>query len=928
MSADSTGKGSDDRWERLQELFSRAVELPAAERQAFVAKETSGDTELRAELLDLLVCDAGSARTGPLTLALGAALDTTTRDRRKALLGRVVGNYKLVSVLGHGGTGTVYLGERADRQYSAQVAVKIVDNGTMQGELGLRFRAERQILASLNHPNIARLLDAGETDEGNPYLVMEYVHGEQLDRYCDRQRLGVRERMQLFLDICSAVQYAHQNLVVHRDLKPANILVTAEGAPKLLDFGIAKLLDAGEAAAAMALTRMNDRLLTPEYASPEQILGRPVTTASDVYALGVVLYELLTGLRPYTVPASASQLELERSICITDPPKPSAAVRRARDNGPLEGQSEMLAVAAARRLTPEKLQKRLGGDVDSIVLRALRKEPTHRYNSIEQFASDVRRYLAREPVQARQGNWLYYSRRFVRRHAFGVAAGATFVVFLVVFAMVSNIQAQRIAAERDRVMQENSRAEEVSEFMLETFSNGDPFTYATKAGATPDTAEELLAQAGRRIREDLNKHPLVRAKLLETLGRAYRRRGDDKSAISYLQDAVQIRKSLSGGRGDMETASALVELAMTMREGGDMLGSDGVLAEAAAITQGLKQQRSLTYARILANRGRAQIKLGKPDAAQAYYSEALALLQDLQLSRDPEAAQLLIDQSSAFVWQDDLLAAERTARAALDIYATTLNKLHPDRIYAQSQLGDTLRLQGRLDEASVLLKEALAGNRTVYGENGRPVADVLDSLGKVRRGQHDLTEAEQYAQEALDTQIRGVEGANHWRTAYYRTSLGAIQIERKEYAAAEAQLRAAITTLEKTVPADHPYMASAEHYLGEALLRSNRLKDAEAAFMGAMNRSRRANEPEWRAARSASGLGEALYRQGRASEAEPFLVNSYRTLSADRNADASAQATARERVVRFYTDRGQLQKLHALTEETRPETSSAAARTD
>jgi serine/threonine protein kinase len=402
MSADSTGKGSDDRWERLQELFSRAVELPAAERQAFVAKETSGDTELRAELLDLLVCDAGSARTGPLTLALGAALDTTTRDRRKALVGRVVGNYKLVSVLGHGGTGTVYLGERADRQYSAQVAVKIVDNGTMQGELGLRFRAERQILASLNHANIARLLDAGETDEGNPYLVMEYVHGEPLDRYCDRQRLGVRERLQLFLDICSAVQYAHQNLVVHRDLKPANILVTAEGTPKLLDFGIAKLLDAGEAAAAMALTRMNDRLLTPEYASPEQILGRPVTTGSDVYALGVVLYELLTGLRPYTVPASASQLELERSICITDPPKPSAAVRRARDSGPLEGQSEMLAVAAARRLTPEKLQKRLSGDIDSIVLRALRKEPAHRYNSIEQFASDVRRYLAREPVQARQ----------------------------------------------------------------------------------------------------------------------------------------------------------------------------------------------------------------------------------------------------------------------------------------------------------------------------------------------------------------------------------------------------------------------------------------------------------------------------------------------------------------------------------------------
>ena len=463
MSASDTGRSSGDRWERLQELFSRAVELPGAERPAFVARETAGDTELRTELLELLACDnGGGARTGPLTLALGAALDTTTRDRRKALVGRVLGNYKLVSVLGHGGTGTVYLGERADRQYSAQVAVKIVDSGTMQGELGLRFRAERQILASLNHANIARLIDAGETEEGNPYLVMEYVHGEPLDRYCDRQQLGVRERLQLFLDICSAVQYAHQNLVVHRDLKPANILVTAEGAPKLLDFGIAKLLDAGDAAAAaMALTRMNDRLLTPEYASPEQILGRPVTTASDVYALGVVLYELLTGLRPYTVPASASQLELERSICITDPLRPSGAVKRARESGPLEGQSEMLAVAAARKLTPDRLQKRLVGDIDAIVMRALRKEPQHRYNSIEQLASDIRRYLTREPVQARQGNWLYYSQRFIRRHAFGVTAGVAFVVFLVTFGIVATIQAQRIAAERDRVKLENARAEKV-----------------------------------------------------------------------------------------------------------------------------------------------------------------------------------------------------------------------------------------------------------------------------------------------------------------------------------------------------------------------------------------------------------------------------------------------------------------------------------
>ncbi|HEY8539816.1 MAG TPA: serine/threonine-protein kinase, partial [Steroidobacteraceae bacterium] len=277
----SSGSGTDSNWERLQQLFSRAVELPPEQREEFVKRETADNPELREELLGLLACDSGDS-TGPLTAALGAAIDATTRDRRRAMLGKIVGNYRLTSILGHGGTGTVYLAERADRQYSAQVAVKIVDSAT-PGDLGMRFRAERQILASLNHPNIARLLDAGETDDGYPFLIMEYVHGEPIDRYCDRLQLDLNKRLELFLEVCAAVQYAHQNLVVHRDLKPANILVTVEGKPKLLDFGIAKLLDVGEAAAMLALTRMNDRLLTPEYASPEQILGRPVTTASDVY---------------------------------------------------------------------------------------------------------------------------------------------------------------------------------------------------------------------------------------------------------------------------------------------------------------------------------------------------------------------------------------------------------------------------------------------------------------------------------------------------------------------------------------------------------------------------------------------------------------------------------------------------------------------
>jgi eukaryotic-like serine/threonine-protein kinase len=909
MSADSTGKGSSERWERLQELFSRAVDLSGPQRKVFVETETAGDAELRTELLELLACDNGGARTGPLTLALGAALDTTTRDRRKALVGRTLGNYKLVSVLGHGGTGTVYLGERADRQYSAQVAVKIVDNGTMQGELGLRFRAERQILASLNHANIARLIDAGETEEGNPYLVMEYVHGEPLDRYCDREQLGLRERLQLFLDICGAVQYAHQNLVVHRDLKPANILVTAEGAPKLLDFGIAKLLDAGEAAAAMALTRMNDRLLTPEYASPEQILGRPVTTASDVYALGVVLYELLTGLRPYLVPASASQLELERSICISDPLRPSAAVKRARESGPLEGQSEMLAVAVARRVTPEKLQKRLVGDIDAIIMRALRKEPQHRYGSIEQLAADVRRYLSREPVSARQGNWLYYSQRFVRRHAFGVSAGSAFVIFIIAFGIAMSVQSERIREQRDLAQQEGKRAERVSTFMLNVFDAADPLQSWGTVGREI-TARELLDQAARSIQGELNEQPEARARLLETIGRAYHRQGNPERAVVFLEDAVRIREANAATPGSTMGA-ALTELATALRKAGRFEESDRRLREAMEFSRKAKDEHSQAYARLLRDIGRLEIDEGHPEEAEKHLTAALQLTTELLGPRDVEVASVLSDISVARSWREDLDGAERTAQEAVAIYEKTTNLLHPDRIMADYRLAEVYFQRGRITEASALYERALAAQKLLYGESSGRVADTLDSLARVRLVQNRVAEAEKLTREALSAYVKS-RGEEQYGAAYLQSSLAQILTKQGKYKEAEQLLRKALDVFARTLPGDHQYVASSEYLLGEVLLATNRLHDAEAVLTASRNRWLRSDAPEWRAARSASALGEVLYREGRAAEAEKYLLEGYRGLMAASAADQDTKVQARERMARFYTDRGERHKLDEL----------------
>ncbi|MFL6547686.1 MAG: protein kinase domain-containing protein [Povalibacter sp.] len=907
VSVTPEGAGVDPAFARMEALFNEASVLPKEEQAAFVLAQTPDDPELRDEVLAMLALDNGR-RTSPLTHALGAAFDVATRDRRKALLGKVVGNYRLTEVLGHGGTGTVYLGERADRQYSAQVAVKVVDGATVHPSLGMRLRAERQILASLNHQNIAKLLDAGEIEDGRPYLVMEYVHGKAVDQYADDAQLDLRGRLELFLDICSAVQYAHQNLIVHRDLKPANILVTPEGTPKLLDFGIAKLLDASDQGTMLAMTRMNDRLLTPEYASPEQILGRVVTTASDVYALGVVLYELLTGLRPYVVPASASQLELERCICVADPLRPSAAVRRAIESNEAETQSLIDSLAAARRLPPDRLLKRLIGDLDAIVLRAMRKEPDLRYNSVEQFAADVRRYLEREPVQARQGNWMYYSARFARRNAVGVAATSAFIVFLISFAVVMSIQRQRIVQERDRATQEGERAERVSDFMLRVFTAADPFENSGKQM----TASELLEQAARTIQGELGQQPEVRARLLEAIGRAYRRQGQSGRAVTFLEESLRVRRRANLPE-DAQTGQVFSELAVALRNDGRFDESDHAFHEAIRIAETQSgKENSLTRAGLLADLGRLELVRSNLDKAEPYFTQALAIMREEKGLRDPEVASILLDMASVRAWRDDLDGAERAAREAVSIYQESIPlKLHPDRVMANSRLAEVLFLKGKIDEAGDLYQSVLDSQRVLYGSTTSQVADTLDSLGQIRLAQNKLAEAEKLTREAIqvNTQARG---KDYYMTGYLRTSLAQILTRQGHLHEAESELREALDLYSRSLPSDHQYVPAAEYLLGELLLATHRLPDAEAVLTASMNRWKRTSAPAWRSARSASALGETLYREGRIQEAEKYLVQSFRDLTADNGADADTRRKARERVARFYTDRGQRQKLEEL----------------
>ena len=428
-----------DQWRRVKGLLDEVIALDAAERRSYLDRACGEDLALRSELESLLAsheqAGTGFLKTPAANLSFDSAPPVATRA------GRRIGVYQIGEQIGHGGMGEVYRAVRADGLYTKEVAVKLVRGGFDSAFVLERFRNERQILATLDHPNIARLLDGGTTDDGVPYLVMELIEGERIDLYCDTHQLSITERLQLFRQVCAAVQYAHQRLVIHRDIKPSNILVTQDGAPKLLDFGIAKILDPAAAGAETTLARP----MTPEYASPEQIRGQPITTASDVYSLGVVLYQLLTGRSPYMADTRSTH-ELARAVCESDPGRPSTVVLKPQPLPPAEQAvpftSEQLS--RSREGSPAKLQRRLAGDLDDIVLMALRKEPARRYASVEQLADDLRRHLEGLPVTASQGSWSYRAGKFVRRHRVLIAAAAL-VVFTLLAGMAATIRQTDIA---------------------------------------------------------------------------------------------------------------------------------------------------------------------------------------------------------------------------------------------------------------------------------------------------------------------------------------------------------------------------------------------------------------------------------------------------------------------------------------------------
>ena len=788
------------RWKQLERLFFTAIELEGAERAAYLDEACAGNIELRAELEAMLSADEDSMALGLEGRLLFEGIPGHSDP--DTFLGTQVGPYRIEKLIGEGGMGAVYLARRDDDQFEQQVALKLVRPGFRSSELYRRFRIERQILARLTHPNITRLLDGGITADGQPYLVMQYVDGQPITNFCDNHALSIDERLTLFSTVCDAVQHAHNNLVVHRDLKPSNILVTEEGVVKLLDFGIAKLLEP-EHYLSGPITQSQMRLMTPEYAAPEQVKGEPITTATDTYALGVLLYELLTGQRPYRL-TSRVQAEIVRVICEEDPQRPSTAVSDSVQHALLTGDRAFEAQVRARRTGTERLKRMLQGDLDNIIMMALRKEPGRRYTSAKQFSNDINRYLEGQPVTAQKNTVRYRLRKFVRRNRIVVLATLAVLVLLCSFTVSTVLQSRALAAERDRAQIEAATATQVSEFLVDLFENADP----SQNQGQPVTVEQIMKEGAKKIEENLSDQPQIQTVIMTHLGEIHRRMGLLDESKALYDRSLEISRSLYENNHEqvMRTSAKLAEVLI---DRGKFDAADSLLTD---VLQTQRQVLSPSHRDIAASlNGLAIIAYQRRELeqARARFEEAIVIWQADGEHSEEQVVMGYSGLGAVLLAMQEQSAAEdalKQAAAKADSIGMTQHIILSGVL---NNLAHLYMIQDKNAEADSLFTRVLHMRQELFGDAHQSLPVVLNNLAMMKRRLGRLDEAEVFAQEAVNVQ-RAVGGPNVGRVL---TNLAAVQMGQNKFAEAEASNLEALEILGSSFGSDHPLVQKARNQL-------------------------------------------------------------------------------------------------------------------
>jgi len=757
-------------WREALALFDRLAAADEAERGARLAALRVSDPAVHARVVALLEADEAAAVDGFLDLAALESL-AAADAARTVRVGDRCGPYLIEERIGAGGMGEVWRARRDDGLFDGRVAIKTLHPHLASEGVRKRFVREGRLLARLAHPNIARLLDAGVTSGGALYLVLEHVAGERIDDWCDQRNCTVEARVRLFLEVCAAVAHAHAGLVVHRDLKPSNVLVTADGSVKLLDFGIAKLVeDDTPESAPTELTRLWGRVLTPEYAAPEQLRGEPVTTATDVHALGVMLFRLLTGRLPYGEGAAAAT-DTQQAILAADVPTLLEGVTSAAG-------TQLAAVAAARSTTPEGLRRALRGDLAAIVGQALRKRPEERYASVFALAEDLGRYLGHEPVSARPESRAYRAGKFIRRHRSGVAAATVALV-----ALLAGLAGAAWQAERAR--EEARRANAVRDFLIDIFEQNS-VRHPDGPAARSATAEELLELGAERIGTVLQEHPRTKAEILGTIARLYRDLSlPDRAAGLYEQQIAALQRA-TGNRAE-DLSRAMIGLGMAHAEAGRYDEAGRWLDEGLRRLEGPRADRSLDGAIARAWLGQIAYRTLPPEdpTAERHFRAALEGL-EAHHAQDPNLVQALFGLARVQEYRGDLEDAEATLRRAIAV-ATGIGGPDPRHLASGHQLlGDLLRRQRQYAEAERHLTLALAGFEQGLGEDHPHTADARRELGRFLAAVGRPAEAVAALESALASleKTRGADDPEF--VAGARVELGHVEFARGRIAVARA----------------------------------------------------------------------------------------------------------------------------------------------
>jgi non-specific serine/threonine protein kinase/serine/threonine-protein kinase len=853
-------------WQQLKRVFLAAIELAPEDRAAFLSQACADKANLRLQVERLLRShdDAGlflvsTAAVDAGVISAGGRAQVTDDTER---VGQRIGPYEIIRELGHGGMGTVFLAVRADDQYRKQVAIKLVNRGMDTDLILRRFMMERQILANLEHPNIARLLEGGSTLDGLPYFVMEFIEGQPITEYCDARRLTTTERLELFQQVCSALQYAHQNLVVHRDIKPSNILVTPEGVPKLLDFGIAKLLSPGWDAETVEATASMVRLMTPEYASPEQLGGRSITTASDVYSLGIILYQLLSGHHPHRL-ATRQPEGVAQVILQEEPLKPSAAITRTEETRSTQSNEHSAitpeSVGNTREGTVDKLRRRLAGDLDNIVLKALRKEPQRRYASVQEFSEDIRRHLEGLPVAASPDTLGYRARKFVQRNKAGALAAAAIVVTLLTATGITTWQARVARRERDNAQRRFGQVRQLANKVL--FDYHDK---VVKLSGSVSLRQQMIKDALQYLDNlaieggsDVGLQREVAAayqKVGDVQGNPYESNlGDIDGALDSYHKALRIRESLLAKQP--ADADLRRELAKNHEAIGDILWTKGDYAGSAT-----DYRETLRIYEEVANGGKGTVEDG--------YGTARTRVRIGQaLSRSGDTAGALESFRLGLAKYEEVTAL-----------APAVKKYRRGKGSAFLKVGDMLAQSGDFDSAldnhrqTLALWSALSAGEPLHSALKRDVVIATSRIASDLEQLNELKGALEAAKQAVSMQ-EGLVSADQKNAQFtselgtYYVAMGGIEGKMKNFPAALDSLHNGLRTLQE-LARNSPQNADLRRDLALAYLTGGRVYSQKTDFVEAAEHYRQAiailevepmrSEDPVRLAKAYEALGDSL----------------------------------------------------------------------